>query len=90
MKFRTTALAASFVVAPAAFTASLAQSAAVSEKTFDWIFFAIVGIPFLGALLSLFVPNLLEGFIRGWPWENRMAQSEVRHNPERADQTRVP
>jgi hypothetical protein len=64
MRFRTVALAASFVVAPAAFTTSLAQSAAVSEQTFDWIFFAIVAIPLAVALVMLLAPGLIERLVR--------------------------
>ena len=45
-------LAASFVIASAAFTSSYAQTSAVSEKTFDWIFFAIVGIPLVLAIVD--------------------------------------
>jgi DeoR/GlpR family transcriptional regulator of sugar metabolism len=63
MKVPVIALAAEFVVASAAFTSSFAESA-VSEKTFDWIFFAIVGIPFIIGLVSLFKPNMLERYIR--------------------------
>jgi hypothetical protein len=63
-QIRTLTLAASFVVAPAAFTASLAQDAAVNEQTFDWIFFAIVGLPLVVALVELLVPALSERLIR--------------------------
>jgi hypothetical protein len=52
-------------LASAGFTASFAQTAAVSEKTFDWIFFAIVGIPFVLGFVVLFIPGLLEPLIRG-------------------------
>jgi hypothetical protein len=92
MRFPTVALAASFLVAPAAFSASFAQTAAVSEKSFDWIFFAIVGIPFIMGLASLFVPNMLDRFAREWPWESRGPGWDARqHNPaERADQTQAP
>lgn len=64
MQFRTMTLAASFLVAPAAFTASFAQDAGVNEQTFDWIFFAIVGIPLFIAIVELLVPGLSERFIR--------------------------
>ncbi|MBW4022729.1 MAG: hypothetical protein HIU92_06235 [Proteobacteria bacterium] len=64
MKFRLLPLATAFVVASSAFTASFAQSAAVSEHAFDWIFFAIVGIPFVLALVELFSPDVLERMIR--------------------------
>jgi hypothetical protein len=64
MKFAPMALAASFVMAPAAFNCSFAESPVVSEQGFDWIFFAIVGIPFIMGLVSLFRPNILERFIR--------------------------
>jgi hypothetical protein len=42
------------LLASASFTASFAQIAAVSEKTFDWIFFSIVGIPFIIGLVEVF------------------------------------
>ena len=71
MRLRTIIFAASILLASAAFTGSFAQTAAVSEKTFDWIFFAIVGIPFLMALVSLLKPGLLEPLIRELPWEQR-------------------
>jgi hypothetical protein len=64
MKFATMALAATFVIASAAFTASYAQTAAVSDRTFDWIFFVIVGIPFILGLVQVFKPDILERFIR--------------------------
>jgi hypothetical protein len=53
------------LLASAPFTASLAQTAAVSEKTFDWIFFAIVGIPFVLGLVQLASPAWLEPIIQG-------------------------
>lgn len=34
------------------------------HQTFDWIFFAIVGIPFLLGLLQVFIPDFLEPLIR--------------------------
>jgi hypothetical protein len=71
MRLRTIAFATSMLLASAGFTASFAQSSAVSEKTFDWIFFVIIGIPFIIALLALVKPGLLEVFIRDWPWERR-------------------
>ena len=52
------------LLASAAFTSSFAQSAAVSEKTFDWIFFAIVGIPLVLGLVELVKPDWLEPLIR--------------------------
>ena len=55
MRTRIMALAAIILLASATFTSSFAQTAAVSEKTFDWIFFAIVGIPFLLALAALII-----------------------------------
>jgi hypothetical protein len=55
MRFRTIAFAASMLLASAAFTASFAQTAAVSEKSFDWIFFAIVGIPLILALFDTLI-----------------------------------
>ena len=57
MRLRTIAYAAWMLVASAAFTASFAQTAAVSEKTFDWIFFAIVGIPFVFGLVEMVRPS---------------------------------
>jgi hypothetical protein len=36
----------------------------VSEQGFDWIFFGIVGIPFILGLVELFMPGLSEGIIR--------------------------
>lgn len=64
MRPQTFVLAGGMLLVLAAFHASFAQSAAVSEKTFDWIFFAIVLIPFLLALIQLVVPNWLEPLIR--------------------------
>jgi hypothetical protein len=64
MQIRTITLATSFVVAPAAFTASLAEDTAVNEQTFDWIFFAIVGLPLVIALVELLVPALSDRLIR--------------------------
>jgi hypothetical protein len=64
MRLQVIAIAAVMLLASAGFTASFAQSAAVSEKTFDWIFFAIVGIPFILGLVSLMKPDLLERIIR--------------------------
>jgi hypothetical protein len=64
MRLQTFVLAGGMLLVPAAFDASFAQSAAVSEKTFDWIFFAIVFIPFLLALIQLFVPDWLEPLVR--------------------------
>jgi hypothetical protein len=65
MRLRTIASAASLLLASAPFTASFAQTAAVSEKTFDWIFFAIVGIPFVIGIVQLANPNWLEPIIQG-------------------------
>ncbi len=65
MRLQTSVLAGGMLLAPAAFNASFAQSAAVSEKTFDWIFFAIVFIPFLLALIQLILPDWLEPLVRG-------------------------
>lgn len=65
MRFRTIAVAAPMLLSSAAFTSSFAQTAAVSEKSFDWIFFAIVGIPFIMGLVSLLKPDMLEPLIRG-------------------------
>jgi hypothetical protein len=64
MRLGMIALAASMLLAPAAFDASFAQSAAVSEKTFDWIFFAIVGIPFIMGLVEVFNPGLSDRLFR--------------------------
>jgi hypothetical protein len=55
MRLRTIGFAGSMVLGSAAFSSSFAQSAAVSEKTFDWIFFAIVGIPFVLALVDTLI-----------------------------------
>jgi hypothetical protein len=57
---------------PAAFNASFAQTAAVSEHTFDWIFFAIVGIPFVLVLFDTLIndglrPRNLDGVERRYP-----------------------
>jgi hypothetical protein len=64
MNFVTVALAVSLLIGSAGFTSSFAQTAAVSEKTFDWIFFAIVFIPFLLGLIQLAKPDWLEPLIR--------------------------
>jgi hypothetical protein len=80
MRLRTIGFAASMLLASAGFTASFAQSA-VSQKTFDWIFFAIIGIPFIIALVGLLLPNLLERFVRPWPWEERRG-FDGRENPQ--------
>ncbi len=77
MRLRTIAFAASLLLAPAAFNASFAQTAAVSNKTFDWIFFCIIGIPFILALLGLLMPGALERFVRPWPWETRRANADA-------------
>ena len=65
MRLRTIASAASMLLASAPFTASFAQTTAVSDQTFDWIFFAIVGVPFVLALLELARPSWLEPLIQG-------------------------
>jgi hypothetical protein len=67
MRLRTIAFAASMLITSATFTASFAESAVVSEQGFDWIFFAIVGIPLVLALLELFAPGLSERLIRERP-----------------------
>lgn len=36
----------------------------IDHQTFDWIFFAIVGIPLLLAVVELLKPDLLETLIR--------------------------
>ena len=71
MRLRPIAFAAPMLLASAAFTSSFAQTAAVSEKTFDWIFFAIVGIPFIMGIVALIKPGLLEPLIRDFPWDER-------------------
>jgi hypothetical protein len=76
MRLQTIAFAAPMLLASATFTSSFAQTAAVSEKSFDWIFFVIVGIPLVLGLVALLRPNLLESFIREWPWEGRRASSD--------------
>ena len=80
LKLATMVVAASFVIAPAAFTVCDAQTVAVSEHTFDWIFFAIVGIPFI----LVFVVLLTEG--RGQIPPNRVvADKSERSYPPLAD-----
>jgi hypothetical protein len=64
MRSRTVAFAVFMLLASAGFTSSFAQTEAVSDKTFDWIFFAIVGIPFVLALVQLARPDWLEPMIR--------------------------
>ena len=71
MRLLTIIFAAVLLLGSAAFTGSFAQTSAVSEKTFDWIFFAIVGIPFVIALVGLLKPDILEPLIREFPWEER-------------------
>ena len=71
MRLRMVAFAALMLVASAVFSSSFAQTSAVSDQSFDWIFFAIVGIPFLIALVGLLKPNLLEPLIREFPWDHR-------------------
>ena len=61
MRLRMIAFAASVLLASAAFTASFAQSAAVDEQTFNWIFFAIVGMPFVLALAALIIEGRQQG-----------------------------
>jgi hypothetical protein len=63
MRVRTITFAASMLLSSAAFTSSFAQTAAVSEKAFDWIFFAIVGIPFVIVLFDTLIND-------GWPPES--------------------
>jgi hypothetical protein len=87
MRLREIALAAPMLLASAAFTASYAQSSPVSEKTFDWIFFAIIGLPFLIGLVALVRPNWLDNFVREWPWESRLASLDGRNTSERSDPT---
>jgi bacteriorhodopsin len=80
LKLATIVMAASFVIASAAFTVCHAQTMAVSEQTFDWIFFAIVGIPFI----LVFVVLLTEG--RGQIPPNRMvADKSERSYPPLVD-----
>jgi hypothetical protein len=64
MRLRTFAFAAPMLLASAGFTTSFAESAVVSEQGFDWIFFGIVGIPFILGLVELFMPGLSERIIR--------------------------
>ena len=71
MRLRIIAFAVSIFLATAGFTASFAESAVVSEQGFDWIFFAIIGIPFIMGLVALLKPGLLEPLIRDWPWDRR-------------------
>jgi hypothetical protein len=81
------ALAASFVIVSAAFTPSFAEGA-VSEKTFDWIFFAIVFIPFVLGLVQLVKPDWLEPIIRDRNspsgWDARQNRILERPEPPRA------
>ena len=73
MRLRTIASALFILLASAGFETSFAQTAAVSERSFDWIFFAIVGIPFVIALFVLFSENAhrrlhgSEPTTRSWP-----------------------
>jgi hypothetical protein len=72
MRLRAIAFAAPLVLASAGLTPSFAQTTAVSEKTFDWIFFAIVGIPFVLALVYALVteglrPRYAEAAERRYP-----------------------
>jgi hypothetical protein len=72
MQLRIIVLAASMLLAPAAFSASFAQTTAVSEHSFDWIFFAIVGIPFVLVLFDTLINDgwragSTEGVERGYP-----------------------
>ena len=80
------------LLASAGFTASFAQSAAVSEKSFDWIFFAIIGIPFVLGLIGLLSPGLMDRFVREWPWEARRESWEADQHGlvEHRDTTRIP
>jgi hypothetical protein len=69
---RTIALAAPMLLSTAAFNASFAESPVVSEQGFDWIFFAIVGIPFVLALFDTLKndgkrPGATEGIVRRYP-----------------------
>jgi hypothetical protein len=64
MRLRTIGFAGSMFLASATFTSSFAQTAAVSDKSFDWIFFAIVGIPLILGLLEVVKPDWLEPLIR--------------------------
>ena len=57
MRVQTIAFAASMLMASAAFTTGFAQKPRASENPFDWIFFAIVGIPFVLALVELVRPS---------------------------------
>ncbi len=77
MRLRTIAVAASMLLASAAFSDSFAQSAAVSEKTFDWIFFAIVGIPFVLVLFDTLIND-------GWRIGN-VEGAERRYPPTVSD-----
>ena len=48
-----------------------------SGKNFDWIFFVIIGLPFIIGLVGLIKPGLLELFVQAWPWEKRNARHDV-------------
>jgi hypothetical protein len=65
VRIRAIAFAAPMLLSTAVFNASFAESRVVSEQGFDWIFFAIVGIPFILGLVQLAKPDWLEPLIRG-------------------------
>jgi hypothetical protein len=59
------------LLASAELSAAVAQSRPGSHHASGWIFLSILGIPFLLGILGLLKPDLLESFIRAWPWEKR-------------------
>jgi hypothetical protein len=59
------------LLASADISAAFAQSRPGNHHASGWIFISILGIPFLLGLLGLLKPDLLESFIRAWPWEKR-------------------
>ena len=43
----------------------------VNHQTFDWIFFAIVGIPFVLGIVQLISPDWLESAVRDRPRQDK-------------------
>jgi hypothetical protein len=54
-------------------------------RSFDWLFYVIIGIPFVIALLAWLAPGALDRFVREWPWEARRARLEASNNSERPE-----
>ena len=57
MRVQTIALAGYMLITSAAFTTGFAETPRVSKNPFDWIFFAIVGIPLVLGLVELIKPS---------------------------------